>query len=125
MMKIWKKRDTNACPQCGEKEDARHVWWCPQPEARHVRSQSIFKLGQWMETQQTLPDITDIVLSRLSSLSQGINPQPLEPTYPGADQALDDQDSIGWTNFLEGCIAQSWTDTQQSYYEWLGSRRTG
>lgn len=115
MMKNWKKCDSDACPQCGEKEDACHMWWCPQPEAQHVCSQSIFKLGQWMETQNTAPDIVDIVLSRLSSLSHGTHPQALDPTYPGANQALTNQDLIGWMNFLEGCIAQRWTDSQQAF----------
>jgi hypothetical protein len=29
------------------------------------------------------------------------------------------QDTIGWKNFLEGCVLQEWAEKQQEYYVWL------
>jgi hypothetical protein len=125
MMKLWKKRDSDACPRCGETEDAPHVWWCQQPEARLKRAQGIHKLSDWLEKEQTSPEIALAISSRLNTVSCLTPPVDFDFLFPGVQQALEDQDFIGWNNFLEGCIAKTWTETQQKYYEWLGCRKTG
>jgi hypothetical protein len=35
------------------------------------------------------------------------------------------QDEIGWQSLLEGRPSLGWSEVQQRYYEWLGSRRPG
>ena len=40
-------------------------------------------------------------------------------------QILVHQDTIGWTNLLEGCIATGWTEAQSAYYRMISSRRSG
>ena len=35
------------------------------------------------------------------------------------------QKEIGWQAFLEGTPATGWSDVQQRYFEWIGSRKTG
>jgi hypothetical protein len=40
-------------------------------------------------------------------------------------RALRDQEEIGWTNLLEGCVAKAWEEIQQRYYCEIGSKWTG
>jgi hypothetical protein len=35
--------------------------------------------------------------------------------------ALEVQDGINWMPFVEGCIAQEWTDIQDQHYKSIGS----
>ena len=118
-MKLWKKRSSDACPRCGEVEDAQHVWWCQQPEARLKRAQGFHKLSDWMDKELTAPEISSAITSRLNTVSCQTVPHDFDFLFPGVQAALEDQDFIGWNNFFEGCIASSWTETQQKYYEWI------
>lgn len=47
-MKLWRERDTDACPQYGAPENASHIWICPQPQATDVCGLSLQKLNAWM-----------------------------------------------------------------------------
>ena len=38
---------------------------------------------------------------------------------------MQNQEAIGWQAFFEGYLACDWAATQQTYYDWVGSRRTG
>ena len=125
MMKLWKKRSSDACPRCGEIEDAQHVWWCQQPEARLKRAQGFHKLSDWMDKELTAPEISSAITSRLNTVSCQTVPHDFDFLFPGVQAALEDQDFIGWNNFFEGCIASSWTETQQKYYEWIACRKSG
>jgi hypothetical protein len=46
-------------------------------------------------------------------------------TLPHIRQVLVHQDAIGWTNLLEGCIDNGWTEVQALYYRTIGSQRSG
>ena len=35
------------------------------------------------------------------------------------------QENIGWRLFLDGCLALEWAQVQQTYYDWIGSRKSG
>jgi hypothetical protein len=35
------------------------------------------------------------------------------------------QDEVGWQSLLEGRPSLGWSEVQQRYYEWIGSRRSG
>jgi hypothetical protein len=61
-------------------------------------------------------------------LGQLFSNQPFTPIPSLADDAqaaLLTQDSIGWANFFEGCIAQEWEAIQEAYFHWCRSRKTG
>jgi len=46
-------------------------------------------------------------------------------TYHLLAHTIQAQNQIGWRLFLEGWIDSSWKETQHSYYQWIGSHRTG
>jgi len=104
MMKLWKKRSSDACPRCGKVEDAQHVWWCRQPEARLKRAQGIYKLSNWLEKEQTSPKIALAISSRLNTVLCLTHPVDFDFLFPGVQNALEDQDFIGWN--IEGPFFQ-------------------
>ena len=67
----WQLRDTTACPWCGQEEDSRHVWTCHAPDARWLRLQHIYKLDNWLEQQETHPDLRRELINGLKAWSTG------------------------------------------------------
>jgi hypothetical protein len=46
-------------------------------------------------------------------------------TFHALPVVVQKQNEIGWQALLEGRPSFSWSEVQQRYYEWLGSRRSG
>jgi hypothetical protein len=124
-MKQWNFRETDACPRCGASEDTTHVITCPHPDARWLRSQHIFRLRQWLTDTDTDPALQHILLTRLMSLSLGTPSTPLTTTSSLLHTALDEQDAIGWTNFMHGWLTSKWATIQTEHYQRMGHRRNG
>jgi hypothetical protein len=126
MLKLWKEWDNSDCPRCGAFEDARHVWRCPAPSVTPVWDQTLGRLRRWMESVETQPGICDAICSYLSAWRTDAQvPSSQQFTYLGLPAAIDAQSRIGWQALLEGCLVCEWAAVQQSYYTWIGSRRTG
>ena len=78
-----------------------------------------------MTKAKTEPSIQWSICERLRCWHRDLLPTPVTTSFPGAQQAIQSQDEIGWQNFLEGLPSIYWQGAQQTYYEWLGMRRTG
>ena len=128
MMKLWNEWDNDKCPRCGvSPEDAQHVWICPSPQANDIWEESLVTLKAWLLSVDTIPGVADLIVDRLREwrTSEYAPDNPIDHTFPGVAAAFAAQDAIGWNRFLEGCIALEWQSTQDRYYKWLESRRTG
>jgi hypothetical protein len=121
----WQMRDSAACPRCGQEEDSQHVWTCHAADARWTRLQHISKLDTWLEQQDTQPDLRRELINGMKAWSVGTSRQTFYRTPPHIRQALVHQDAIGWTNLLEGCMANGWTEAQDLYYRMIGSQCSG
>ena len=120
-MHRWKQRATNLCPRClTEGEDASHVWTCQDPRALTVWQQSIANLEVWLQQQKTEPGITTVLCAKLLSWQRGgsIGDIPV-------GQFIYETGAIGWKSLLEGRTALGWSEVQQRYLQWIGSRRSG
>jgi hypothetical protein len=121
-----KFQDHAECPRCGEFEDTEHVILCQSPNAQRQWDSMIAKLTDWLTKAMTLPDVQKAIISRLQSWrTQDAAPAPPTYNWPGVNDLVLQQDSIGWKNFLEGCVLHAWAAKQQEYYEWLQRRNTG
>jgi hypothetical protein len=122
MMLRWKKRAPDICPRClQEVEDATHVWQCQDPRALNVWTQAIANLEIWMQTQRTQPDIIKVICAKLLAWQRGYRGD----TSRNLPAVVQKQDEIGWQSLLEGRPSLGWSEVQNRYYEWLGSRRSG
>jgi hypothetical protein len=46
-------------------------------------------------------------------------------TFHALAAVVQKQDEIGWQSLLEGRPSLGWSEVQNRYYEWLGSRKSG
>ena len=126
MMKLWKQRETAKCPRCSEEnEDASHVWKCQGEGANEVWENSMEKLRIWLQKKKTQPNVAKLICDRLIAWRCDTAPGVHPSTYRGIRSALENQEKVGWQAMLEGAPAIGWREVQQSYYEWLGLRKTG
>ena len=127
MMRKWKEWDTATCPRCNDPDETTsHVWTCSGGGADGRWEKSLADLWDWMTEQETAPELRDAICDYLRSWrdkSQVLAGHQCD--FPGLQQAVHNQATIGWQAFFEGYLACDWAATQHTYYEWAGSRRTG
>ena len=82
MMKMWKQRLVSNCPRCYAKnESTTHILQCNSTAAQLTREESMDKLGEWLRSSKTCPDIIKLILSGMSRWRRGLevpSPQNLE-----------------------------------------------
>jgi hypothetical protein len=64
-MKCWKEWESDACPRCGEAEDAEHILLCQGKDANFVWDNALQNLQHWLDDQQTDLDISSSILTGL------------------------------------------------------------
>jgi hypothetical protein len=120
-----KEWESDECPRCHAPEDASHVWTCSDADASALFHSALDKLRTWMTKQQTHPEISTAIYSRLLSWQSGSEPAVLHSNLQGLAHLVSVQDSAGWQSFFEGTPAIGWADLQQQHYSFIGSRRLG
>jgi hypothetical protein len=135
MEKIRGNQDHDECPRCGQFEDTPHVVRCKGPGADVIFELSVQKLEIVMGDKFTAPEITAAIGKRIRQWRKHSTGQIIDQATPlpryyrndefGTKAALDEQDKIGWYNFLLGRLSTKWMDAQQKYLESLGKRTTG
>ena len=45
--------------------------------------------------------------------------------FRGLNHAIREQNAIGWSKFLEGCISKEWRIVMENYYDGIKSRKSG
>jgi hypothetical protein len=91
--KIWKTRETAACPHCGLFEDSLHVWKCTSPTVVDVWSNSLLNLQRALHKIDTDPILITCILQYLNTWRSDLHLRPMENTR--YQRILDLQDSIG------------------------------
>jgi hypothetical protein len=64
-MKQWKFRDTDKCPRCGLLKDRGHVRRYQHVKAVLMWTEAVTKLTEWMDMNETHPEIAKAISSRL------------------------------------------------------------
>jgi hypothetical protein len=125
VMQRYKFQDHAECPRCSQFEDTAHVLQCQAPRAINQWKSSLAKLDTWMAKSTTMPALRSAIINRLQAWQQ--SDPTAAPTYnwPGVDDLIRKQTSVGWRVFLEGGVLQEWASKQQDYYTWLDRKNTG
>lgn len=124
-MHRWGFHPNTQCPRCDAPvEDAYHVLRCPQLAAIQTWEASLQKLSNWMLEVKTDPELKDALIAHLRHWKQPS--QLLTPTTlpPYLQELLQEQENIGWHNFLEGFVSIGWAEIQARYYIGIRSRRS-
>jgi hypothetical protein len=78
-----------------------------------------------MQKQRTQPGIIQVICAKLLAWQRGSTEEIPVGTFHALPAVVQTQDEIGWQSLLEGRPALGWSEVQNRYYEWLGSRRSG
>jgi hypothetical protein len=124
MQKICGFWDHSRCPCCDcDNETTSHLFVCPQDGARMTWDDGVELLEQWMNDVDTRDEIVECIITTLKAR---------DPTVTFASnathnilEAAEEQDTIGWQNFLEGKISKQWRELQEQHYNASFSVRSG
>lgn len=121
--RMFNNSDT-CCPSCLRPDErASHLNLCLCPERTKQFKESVATLQAWLDKRHTHPDIAFWVPRYLFGRNR-IQFQALPfyaPPYlrmrlsPQMQRLAEEQDSIGWTHFLEGKISKQFYHIQQAY----------
>ena len=126
-MKMRRKhQDHSECPRClQEDETTTHVITCGDARATACWNLQIQKLRQWLSENKTSPDLEVDLIGRLQAWRAGRPPPALTTTSAAVSEAIEEQDSIGWWNFLLGRVSRKFAEVQSEHFKSIQSRRTG
>jgi hypothetical protein len=121
----WKYQIDTDCPRCGVEEDRDHVLLCSETTASAVWAEGMTQLESLLAKRFTRPLIIEVFRSRLHTWRTS-TPPAIFPDAPTIIQdAISEQDAIGWQNFVGGWWSTLWAAAQQEYFLWLNRRNTG
>jgi len=120
MMFKRKEWDNDLCPCCGHSpETTRHVISCQDPQMSATFHAAVTKFSLWLQAVETHPSIHACFVATLSSHQALLFCPSADPTTLPAAQ---DQDLIGWENFLLGQVSLKWSQIQEAYLNSCNSR---
>ena len=126
MMKLRKHWEHDMCPRCLQNnETTEHVLLCHDPRANEHFELLTKKLDQELVTMETAPEIRRTIIRKITNWRRRQRMAAQVTNKYGERKASEHQDQIGWTNFMLGRMSPEWAAAQQSYYDWLGRRKTG
>ena len=118
--------DHSECPRCQETDETtKHVLQCNDARAIACWQKEITRLHKWMGSVNTHPTLQTAILKRLAQWRSNSPLTPLPVLSPEFTSAIEEQDSIGWWNFLLGRVSTKFATLQEAYYISLGSDRGG
>ena len=122
-----KKWTHDQCPRCGvADEDTKHVVNCQDPRAKDVWTKSLAELAVWMKKEKTHPGIRAAIIGYLKAWqADGPPPNLVGQQFFDVPVAIANQNTIGWQAMMDGSLAQGWQSSQQRYYEYIRSKKTG
>ena len=131
MHRLWatakemNKRDRSHSPRCTRcqhpTEDSYHIFRCS--ESLTIQTATTHQLRTFLQTHRVAPLMTTVIIHQLtcwyqqSSFSFPFHEHPQDLFLQNLQRATQDQQEIGWSNFLRGRLALSWFTTHDIYQQ--------
>ena len=115
-------RDVGKCPMgCGHHEDSQHYLQCPKLHDAKAIDCSFGDLQKWMKKRDTHPEMEIILLQGLRHWTTHSHPQEIweltdSPDRTSLEDAIREQNHIGWGNIFKGRISTIWGEVQMRFY---------
>jgi hypothetical protein len=93
-------------------------------ESNDVFHTGLTTLSDWMESQSTMPDISDVILRNLCRWCNRAPPIEFSENLLLHD-VLCHQSASGWIFFYEGTPVKGWSNIQQQHFKSIGSMHSG
>ena len=115
-----KEQDTHKCPVCsGAHEDRNHMFSYPAPSAAKNREKGLKSLEKMLDEYDTASSLKPMIIGTIRHVQSGTTPTGRSfghAIFGGSlttRSILEDQASIGWTNFLCGRWGMKWKEAQR------------
>ena len=83
-------------------------------------------LDEWLSDQKTCPDLRKLLIHALSRWRLGLDVTNLRSfQFEWCENIFESQQIIGWRQLMGGCLSIEGAMAQQTYFKWMGIRRTG
>lgn len=115
-MQVRSYQPHDQCPRCGvQGEDNVHVLKCPAATESWHRHQSALQLE--LRKLHTAPELANAILRNLNAWRSGTQPYFPSTNRWGERDAVQAQNTLGWTNFAFGRWHRKWAAAQYSYLQ--------
>ena len=102
-LKQWNFEQDDRCPRCKEADErAEHVWVCPAATTQQLWDTKMDDVETWMTSVQTAPELVAAILEGFNAWRAGRRRSQIKYRLRGLNQALAQQDRIGWKHAFEG-----------------------
>ena len=100
------------CPNCGCVEDYKHLCVCMDEDRTRLLSEMTEKLSVWLyKSDKTDPELAYWIPKYIMGRGT-IKFQDLGPMSPSVQRLAEEQDLIGWRNFMEGRVSSRFVEIQ-------------
>ena len=83
-------------------------------------------LKEWMVQRKTCPDLGKILLTIIDQWRYNRHvTNDIYCEFERCKNIFISQQMIGWRQLMGGCLSLEWSQAQESYYKWLGLKKTG
>jgi hypothetical protein len=101
-----------------------HVWRCLH-NTEKLWNNALADLRSWLESNGSHPEITNLIIDRLSQWRLGDDlVAPPSTHIPWLLELSKKQDSCGWRNFFEGFLLKDWYTTLNQHLSQTHSRKS-
>ena len=114
-------RNVGYCPMgCGQQEDSQHYLRCTKLHDTRAIDRSFGDLQKWMKKMNTHPEMEIILLLGLRHWTTHDQPKEIWTLSDSKDrdrleEAIYEQNQIGWGNVFKGRISTIWGDIQMEH----------
>ena len=116
MMKRCNMSEDDRCPSCWRrKERAEHLCKCPSAARSSLLEESVIDLEHWMEKNNNTDSELQYWIPKYIRGRGLLKFSELGRMSSDVEAVAQDQDIIGWRNFMEGRVCLKIADIQQSH----------
>jgi hypothetical protein len=104
---------SSECPLCHQEEHQNHVYQCQHPTRKENVKREMIKLLSGLKEIGTNDQLRDIISQAVMGwIDNNKSKHDIHQSLaPHITRTIDEQNKIGWDNFLAGFIGKSWTET--------------
>ena len=125
MLEIYKHQKHTKCPRHNaDNESTEHVLISKEITAQTQWKDSLKTLHTWMIKNKGCPDLADAVVDNLDSWHKEEVSSTMAQYSSLLQEAIWQQQRIGWKSFIEGLWSKKWEEDQHQYLIKIKSRRT-
>ena len=115
MLKLYKFQQHDHCPICNTNDETTiHVLQCRHQKVVSKLSQETHNFHKWLSTQLIDTEMKNLILNSFKCVQHN-NSSTLTPINNILQEAIKEQNEIGWFNFIQGFWSKQWRECQKQY----------